>query len=217
MKTLVAIPVKDLGQAKSRLSPVLDASQRARLVLGLFDRTLHFFRSAFPEFDMTIVTASVQLAARAQAAGAQVLRENAATGLNAAVSSAAQWAIAHDYQRLMIVPADIPVLLREEVEQMVALTETYQVAIAEARDGGTNMLLMSPPRDIPFQYGLGSARRHETVARANGLSAKRRYLPFLGHDLDTPADCLVLSQNMLWQQEEEGALLPSHLFGGVAQ
>lgn len=207
MKTLVAIPMKDLAQAKSRLSPVLDASQRERLVLGLFDRTLAFFRSAFPQFDVTIVTASVQLAARAQAAGALVLRETAATGLNAAASSAARWAIAHDYQRLLIVPADIPVLLREEVAQMLALTETCQVAIAEARDGGTNMLLMSPPRDMPFQYGLGSARRHEAVARANGLRAKRRYLPFLGHDLDTPGDCLVLSQKSLWEQDDD-AFLP---------
>jgi len=214
MRTLVAIPMKGLGQAKSRLSPVLDAGQRAHLVLGLFDRTLAFFRSAFPQFDVTIITASAQLAARARAAGTQVLQEAAASGLNAAAAGAAQWARAHDYQRLMIVPGDIPVLLREEVEQMVALSENYQVAIAEARDGGTNMLLMSPPRDIPFQYGSGSALRHETVARANGLSAMRRYLPFLGHDLDTPDDCLVLSQKNLWRREE-GALWPSHLFDGV--
>lgn len=215
MKTLVAIPMKDLRLAKSRLSPVLDASQRKRLVLDLFDRTLQFFRSAFPQFDLTVVTASEQLATRAQAAGAQVLREKDAAGLNAAASSAVQWAIAHDYQRLMIIPADIPVLLREEVEWMLAQSEKYQVAIAEARDGGTNMLLMSPPVDIPFQYGLGSARLHETVARANGLSEKCCYLPFLGHDLDTPDDCLVLSQKNLWRQKED-VRFPLPLFSGVA-
>lgn len=216
MKTLVVIPMKELGQAKSRLSLALDAHQRERLVLGLFDRTLAFFHSTFPQFDVRILTASAELAVRTHAAGAQVLRENAATGLNAAASRAAQWAVTQDYQRLIIVPADIPVLLREEVEQMLALAGKYDVVIAEARDGGTNMLLMSPPRDIPFQYGLGSALRHETVARANGLSAKRRYLPFLGHDLDTPDDCLVLSQKNLWRQED-GALLPSLLFSGVTQ
>ena len=200
MKTLIAIPVKDLPHAKSRLSPVLDATQRQRIVFDLFQRTLQFFNSHFPECDVAVVTASAPIAARARAAGARVLHELADSGLNAAATVAADWALAHDYERLIIVPADIPVLLRAEVANLLSLAQRYQMVIAEARDGGTNMLLLSlpslPSQAIAFQYGIDSARKHEQQAMANGLTVQRCYLPFIGHDLDTPADLLVLSQTL---------------------
>ena len=196
MNTLIAIPMKDLPHAKSRLSPVLDAAQRQRIVFDLFQRTLQFFNSHFPACDVAVVTSSAAIAVRARAAGARVLHELADAGLNAAATVAADWAMAHDYQRLIVVPADIPVLLRAEVDSLLHLAQRCQMVIAEARDGGTNMLLLSPPQAIVFQYGIDSARKHEQYAMAHGMTVQRCYLPFIGHDLDTPADLLVLSQTL---------------------
>lgn len=194
VRTLVAIPMKDPAQSKSRLSPALSPARRQRLALALFDRTLRFFRTAFPQFDVLVVTASAAVAERSSTAGAAVLNEQAEHGLNAAAVAAAGWAVDRAYARLILVPADIPVLLREEVERMLALGSRCELAIAEARDGGTNMLLMTPPRAFAFQYGHESARRHEAAAHALGMRACRCTLPFMAHDLDTPADCLVLTQ-----------------------
>jgi len=197
MKTLVVIPMKAPEQAKSRLGSVLDAAQRQSLALCLFDRTLRFFQGVFPQFDLMVVTESASIALRAHTAGALVLHETRTDGLNAAATLALHHALTHGYKRLMIVPADIPVMLRNEVTQLLVLSEQYQVVIAEARDGGTNMLLVTPPCDLTFQYGQGSALRHEMAAAAVGLCATRRYLPFIGHDIDTPADCLVLAQKKM--------------------
>lgn len=205
MKTLVAIPMKALEQAKSRMAPALNGAERQRLALDLFERTLHFLAKAFPQFDIAVVTACAHIAAHAERAGARALREDVAAGLNAAAGMAARWAVAHGYDRFILIPADIPVLLRDEIEHMLALAAQCDVAIAEARDGGTNLLLLSPPRDLPFQYGAGSAQSHEAMASAYGLRARRCYLPFLGHDLDTPADCLVLTQK---QQLELNGVAP---------
>lgn len=192
-RTLVAIPMKDPRHAKSRLAPALDGDERERLALALFKRTLGFFKRAFPQFDLCVVSASDAIV-RATEDRCLVLQQDAAAGLNRAAASALRTACSERYERLAIVPADIPVLLREEVEQVFRLAESFDVVIAEAHDGGTNMLLLSPQRPFEFQYGPASASLHQQQAQALGLSASRCRMPFLARDLDTPADCLVLSQ-----------------------
>lgn len=203
-RTLVAIPMKDPRHAKTRLAPVLGDAARERLALRLFERTLAFFLDAFPQFDTAAVTASALIAQRTAARGGRVVRENGANGLNAAAAAAVRHAAEDGYARLLLVPADIPVLLRDELEQVLALADRHALAIAEARDGGTNLLVMTPPRDMPFRFGAASASRHEAEARQAGMSVARCYLPFIGHDLDSPDDCLVLSQSL------RECLLPAH-------
>jgi 2-phospho-L-lactate/phosphoenolpyruvate guanylyltransferase len=193
MKTLVAIPMKDPQHAKSRLAPTLDAKQRRRLALRLFERTLSFFESACADFDLAVVTASDTIARHACGHRAVVLREAAETGLNAAAIHAATYARERAYARLIIVPGDIPVWLRDEVARVLQLSLHIDIVLAEARDGGTNMLVMRPPRTFGFCYGPDSASRHEAMARAQGLSVTRCQLPFIGHDIDTVEDCQVLA------------------------
>ncbi|WP_207005479.1 2-phospho-L-lactate guanylyltransferase [Trinickia mobilis] len=192
MKTLVAIPMKDPLRAKTRLASVFETPERSRLAMALFERTLAFFHHACADFDVVVVTASETIARCAREGGAIVLREAGERGLNAAAARAAAYAGARSYGRLIIVPADIPIWLREEVEHVLTLSLRVNVALAEAHDGGTNMLIMTPPRPFEFSYGTGSADLHEAAAHTHGLSVARCRLPFIGHDIDTPDDCLAL-------------------------
>ena len=199
MKTVIAIPMKDPSDAKSRLAPFLSPSQRSHLALALFDRAMDFFGASLSDAERVVVTSSPSIAARARAAGAMVMSEGHVQGLNQAATTALRWAGAKEFDRLIVVPADIPVWLVQEIEVLLVSAVRHDVVIAAAHDGGTNALVLNLSRvqEFEFSYGVQSALKHESVCAARGLKHETRRLPFLGHDIDTIDDCLVLSQSLL--------------------
>ena len=188
---LVALPMKAFDQAKSRLSPAMAPAQRQRLSRALFERTLAFFGDCFPGMDRLVVTPSPQVRDTARACGAAVTLEPAPQGLDAAAQRAIDYAAEHGYRQLLIIPGDIPVWLRSEVQALLALGGRREVVIARARDGGTNALLLRLPTPLRCAYGEDSARRHADAARSAGLSVAVCQLPFMAHDIDRPQDCLL--------------------------
>jgi 2-phospho-L-lactate guanylyltransferase len=176
----------------------MPAAERERMSLALFERAQRFFRVQFPEFERLVVTPSSSIAALAKADGAAVLVEEGAPGLNSAARSSFDWARKAGFGRLLVVPADIPVWLRAEVDELLEEGARSPVVIARAHDGGTNALLIDLhlADRFDFRYGTDSASRHSESANAAGLGARTRTWPFLSHDIDTVADCLILSQKL---------------------
>ncbi|NML32357.1 2-phospho-L-lactate guanylyltransferase [Paraburkholderia antibiotica] len=194
MKTLVAIPMKAPARAKTRLAPAMNDRQRERLALLMFERTLGFFRGYWPDFDVMAVTDAGEIAALAERHGAGLLLETREAGLNAAAAQALRHALERGYERLVIVPGDVPVWLRAEVARVLALSRRHALTLAESYDGGTNLLALAPPQPFEFHYGPQSAARHARSARRRGLSVARCCLPFLARDIDTAADCVELAE-----------------------
>lgn len=194
MKTLLAIPMKAPARAKTRLAPAMDDAQRARLAVRLFERTLAFFRCHWRDFDVIAVTDdATEIAPLATRHGAGVLLEDREAGLDAAAALALQHARTAGYERLVIVPGDVPVWLRSEVRQLLALSKLHALTLAESHDGGTNFLALAPPQPFTFRYGPQSAALHVQSGQERGLSVARCRLPFLARDIDTAEDCLVLA------------------------
>ncbi|WP_028223137.1 2-phospho-L-lactate guanylyltransferase [Paraburkholderia oxyphila] len=194
MKTLLAIPMKAPARAKTRLAPAMGDHQREQLAMRLFERTVAFFRSNWPDFDVVAVTDdTTQVVTLAARHGAGVLLEAREAGLNAAAGLALRHASAGGYERLVIVPGDVPVWLRAEVRRLLALSQRYELTLAESHDGGTNYLALAPPQPFIFHYGPQSAALHTRSAQECELSVARCRLPFLARDIDTIDDCLVLA------------------------
>ncbi len=197
MRTLVAIPMKDARDSKTRLANALSDAERERLARSLFVRSQSFFATYFPHFSRLVVTPSEQMGQLASEAGAQVLKEAAATGLNQAAGAAFHWARRNGFDRLLIVPADIPVWLQHEVHALLQHGDSVDVAIARAHDGGTNGLLIHLARvaQFEFRYGSGSAQEHAQFCREAGMRSVVCHLPFIGRDIDTADDCLVMGES----------------------
>jgi 2-phospho-L-lactate guanylyltransferase len=186
------MPMKPFAQAKSRLAAAMSPVQRERMVHALFLRTQRFFAIQFPDFDRLVVTPSVQVREACWRIGARCLLEPRLDGLNVAANRGLDWACKQGYERVLIVPGDVPVWMRGEVNTVLELGGRHDVVIAKARDGGTNALLLRLPADsFDFRYGPDSAAAHLRAALAAGLSAATCQPPFLAHDLDVPADCLL--------------------------
>ncbi len=200
MSLCIVIPMKDSSQSKSRLSPVLDNSERQCLALNLFQQTLAFLCEYYPQHNTLVVTPAQSIAAIARNYGCQVLLEPSARGLNKALTSAAAHCTAQGYSSQLVLPADIVALDVSEFERLLNCPrETPSVVICPALDGGTNALLSTPPEAIPFSYGTNSSWSH--YHSAGRLNVDRQFINLakLALDLDNPSDLQRLGSSLVTQ------------------
>ena len=55
--------------------------------------------------------------------------------------------------------ADLPYLAAADIAALIEAGRTSDVVIAEAKDGGTNALLLRPPTVLQFAFATGAAER----------------------------------------------------------
>lgn len=193
--TIALIPVKRLEQSKSRLLPELaDAARQALTLAMLADLIDALARSGCID-RIAVTTPDPQVAARARAAGAEVLIRPE-PGLNAALEDAAVRLAPAEGEALVIVLGDVAGALPEDFRRLVSAagpagaggSAGAGVWLAPSADGGTSALLLRPARAIPFCFGPASASRHREAARAAGVAYHELALPSLAIDLDQPED-----------------------------
>jgi len=187
MNLAIAILMKDLSNAKTRLEPVLGSDMRKFLARCLFEHSLQFFRQCYVDKKLAVVTPSPSIADMARQHDATALHQEEG-GINEAAQIAARWALSLGSEYLLIIHADIAVLQIAEIDQMMETARKAAVVIAASHDGGSNALLLSPPDVIAPHFGHHSARAHVAAAQAAHVPYKLLHLPYLSHDIDRPQD-----------------------------
>ena len=186
-KMFVIIPAKPFRHAKSRLTPILPAERRLHLSRGLLAQTINLARRVGP---VAVISRDNKVRQLAQRRGAWSLVENE-PGLNPAVSQAVTWAMMQGADSVLILPADLPLLRREDLTGLVtALPAAAQSAVICPcqRGDGTNALLLRPPALIEPAFGLDSFNRHLQQLQTAGVSPVIYQSDTLAFDLDLPAD-----------------------------
>lgn len=189
MSLLLAVPVKDLVNAKQRLIPALSPSERRELARAMLEDVLEAAVGALPGA-VLVVTTDPEVEALAGAAGAQCLTENANRGHTAAVAFAQREAVTRGAVRFLTLPGDVPCVTVQEIVTLCdALSETPGVVFVPSRSGhGTNAALLTPPDLIPLTFGEPSFENHLKTARAAGLTPSVLELSGIGLDVDAPDD-----------------------------
>ena len=180
MSAHVLVPVKRLDGAKSRLAAALEPAERAALVHEMLELVL----TAVDEAGVGPVTvvSSEELSLN----GVQRF-DDRGLAWNQALSDATRELVTEDV--VAVVAADLPLLSAADVRALVAAAPLHGVAIARAKDGGTNALAMRPPGELETHFGEpASACVHEDAARAAGLEAIVLDLEGLAFDIDTVED-----------------------------
>ncbi|MFI5325377.1 MAG: 2-phospho-L-lactate guanylyltransferase [Candidatus Rokuibacteriota bacterium] len=193
MSLLLAIPVKDLVNAKQRLIPALSPSERRELARAMLEDVLDAATAALPGAVLVITTdPEVQTVARAR--GVECLAESANRGHTAAVALAQREAVTRGKARFLTLPGDVPCVTPQEIATLCdALEEAPGVVFVPSRSGlGTNAALLAPPDVIPLTFGEPSFENHLKTARAAGLTPYVLELPGVGLDVDAPDDLPVL-------------------------
>jgi len=190
--TWAIIPVKRLSQAKRRLAPVLPADARRQLVLVMLQGVLGALAKVEDIDAVLVVTPDDRVAEVARAAGATVLPESRAAGLNAAVKMGLAYAHEHGATDALVLPADIPLATPDELRRVVgsaAGSGQPRALLVPSHDGeGTNALLLSPPSVLQPSFGPGSFLRHLAQAVARKLDVQVVQPTGLANDIDEPRD-----------------------------
>ncbi|MBD1558575.1 2-phospho-L-lactate guanylyltransferase [Vibrio sp. S9_S30] len=189
MNTCIVIPMKDPRRAKTRLSGVLNQTERENVALNLFEKNVKFIRQHFFNYRLVVVSDSLVIKNLAESYGAHVLLEARPNGLNAAIDLATSYSVRHHFHSQLVIPADIESLDYLEISLLLTHPRAPRsVIVCPSVDEGTNALLSTPPNVISFSYGPRSSQVHLKNAYDLGVKATRLHLEKLSFDVDKPED-----------------------------
>jgi len=165
------VPVKALGQAKSRLGPQLSPYVRERLARAMLEDVLDALAQVRGLAGLIVVTVDPLATRIASLHGAIVYRDGATEGHTTAVMTAAQRLHSEHRGGMLTVPGDIPAVRAAEIGALLRRhRETPAFTIVPAHDGrGSNAIVMSPPAAVALAFGGDSFVPHVAAARQAGI------------------------------------------------
>jgi 2-phospho-L-lactate guanylyltransferase len=192
------LPVKRFEAAKQRLALGVDEQRRRELIEAMVADVLEAITAARNVERTIVVTSEPAARELALAAGVEAIPDAADAGhVQAALTGIAQ-AETEGAGSVVLLPGDCPLLDPRELDRLLTAVPARYVGIVPDRHGtGTNALVLSPPGAIVPAFGEGSCARHVAAAREAGVPFGVEELPSLGLDLDTPADVIALTRELI--------------------
>ena len=188
------IPVKQISQAKQRLSPLLSTEERRDFFSAMLEDVLSMMVKI--DFFEKIILATncphaISIAGRH---GITHFETGPDDGLNQAAGETVNHLLENGIRDMFLIPADIPLITEEEINSAIkAHPSAPSLTIIPSRDKlGSNCLLLSPPSRMPLKFGPDSYFRHLEIAKSNGLKINPMELPGFGLDIDEPKDLFAL-------------------------
>ena len=188
------IPVKRLDAAKQRLSDVLSGAERRELMTAMVCDVLAAV-CAHPGIErVVVVSEDPRVAEIARRYGAEFYPEQTlfGSGLNGALAAVAQRLHKEGVGTMMMVPGDLPLLNREDLDGLLRLHDSRtgaRVTVVPDHAGtGSNGVVCTPPTVMTFAFGPGSFQRHKSLAAALGIAFAAYENQSMAQDIDSPAD-----------------------------
>ena len=188
------IPVKQISQAKQRLSPFLSTEERRDFFSAMLEDVLSIMVKI--DFFKKIILATncphaISIAGRH---GITHFETGPDDGLNQAAGETVNHLLENGIRDMFLIPADIPLITEEEINSVLkAHPSAPSLTIIPSRDQlGSNCILLSPPSRMPLKFGPDSYFRHLEIAQTNGLKVNPMEFPGFGLDIDEPKDLFEL-------------------------
>lgn len=116
----------------------------------------------------------------------EIIGEADGRGLNMALKRAVVYSLRHGASSLLILPADIPLTTKNDIEQIIDSTSDHGIVIVPSKDGlGTNALALTPPDVISTAFGSNSFQSHLNLAQINKIPTKVLRIDRVSLDIDT--------------------------------
>lgn len=188
------VPVKTFDRAKQRLANVLSEDERRSLMLAMARDVLTCLSTCSNLSGILIVSRAPEADALAQTFATERFAESPDANLPESLEQATQHLVTNfDAQGVIIVPADVPGILPDELDQILAEHETVTI-MPDAENVGTNGLICSPPGRIPYVFDGKSFKPHVDAAYEAGLSPKVVPGTRFTLDVDLPQDLIELCE-----------------------
>jgi 2-phospho-L-lactate guanylyltransferase len=185
----IALPVKSLEDAKTRLDPLLSPFERAALTLAMLEDVLDA-TTQLAGWETWVISPDEAVLEVAMGRGVHAIIEDAPP-LASAIRQVEVEANARDLDVLAVLLPDTPLVTTAALTR--ALHTLGAVVMAPSVDeGGTNLLIRRPPTAITARFGHDSYRRHLQAAAESGLPTAVTEIPELAFDVDLPGDILTI-------------------------
>ena len=188
------IPVKQISQAKQRLSKILSSEERRDFFSAMLEDVLSMMVKI--DFFEKIILATncphaISIAGRH---GITHFETGPDDGLNQAAGETVNHLLENGIRDMFLIPGDIPLITEEEINSVLkAHPSAPSLTIIPSRDKlGSNCILLSPPSRMPLKFGPDSYFRHLEIAQTNGLKINPMVFPGFGLDIDEPKDLFEL-------------------------
>ena len=188
------IPVKQISQAKQRLSKILSSEERRDFFSAMLEDVLSMMVKI--DFFEKIILATncphaISIGGRH---GITHFETGPDDGLNLAAGETVNHLSENGISDMFLIPADIPLITEEEINSVLkAHPSAPSLTIIPSRDKlGSNCILLSPPSRMPLKFGPDSYFRHLEIAQTNGLKVNPMEFPGFGLDIDEPKDLFEL-------------------------
>ena len=186
---MILIPVKNLANAKERLSPVLSPPRRRALAEAMLQDVLAAVAAVNHNTRVGVVTSDPFAADLARRHQFEIIADPANLGESDAISHATRHCIAHGAESTLVIPGDIPLVQGEDIEQVLQAAPPEGSVLVPGWDGrGSNAVLRRPADLFPLRFGNDSFPPHLRAAQATGRPCRVLQLPRIGLDVDNPAD-----------------------------
>jgi 2-phospho-L-lactate guanylyltransferase len=186
---MILIPVKNLANAKQRLSPVLSPEDRVELARALCEDVLGTVALWAGRPEVAVVTCDPFACVLAERFGFEVIRDSENPGETGAIEMATNICVERGASNTLVIPADIPLIEVNELQEIVdAAPAAGSVLVPDAAGRGTNAAFRSPANLFPLRFGNDSFLPHRQAAVATGLPVVILKLRGIALDLDRPDD-----------------------------
>ena len=181
IKMKVIIPVSPINSLKTRLSEFLNKEERKHLLLNMLRDIIR----ALDGLDVVIISRDEEILDFAKnELKAEIVKEKY-KGLNNAIKQAFNEI---DDEEVIIIPADIPLIKKEHIEDILELSKDYDLIIAPSRGGGTNLLYLKSKNSIELKYEGFSFLKHLEEAKKKNLKYYIYDSFLISVDINTPED-----------------------------
>jgi len=186
---MILVPVKRLGTAKQRLSPLLSARERFALAKAMLQDVLRALSRCSHREHVALVSGDARAHRLARQYGFRIIDDPEDPGETGAIEMATRAAIERGAEFTLVLPGDVPLINAAEVNQIFEAAPCEGTVLAPSASGrGTNAVLQRPPGLFPLRFGNDSFLPHLAAARATGKPVEVLKLAGIGVDIDEPAD-----------------------------
>ena len=186
---MILVPVKNLVDAKQRLSPILSPEERFALAQAMCEDVLQALARWQSRPAVAVVTSDSFARDLAARFNFEVFADDRNSGETSAIEMATAVCKGRGADSTLVVPADIPLIDGSELQKIVDCAPPGgAVLVPDAAGRGTNAAWRSPGDLFPLRFGNDSFLPHLAAAKATGLPCVVLELSGIARDVDRPED-----------------------------
>jgi 2-phospho-L-lactate guanylyltransferase len=191
---MILVPVKNLSDAKQRLSPVLNPEERQELAQAMCEDVFEALANWKARPEVAIVTGDRFAFDAASYFGFEIIADDSNPGETGAIEMATAVCLDRGMDSTLVIPADIPLIEVSELQKIKDNAPTPgSLLVPDGARRGTNAVWRSPANLFPLRFGNDSFLPHLSAAQATEHPCVVLKLPSFALDVDRPEDLAELA------------------------